>query len=972
MKKLSVLLAFFMLVGFAVHAQTTIRGTVTAKSDGLPIPGVSVVVKGQETIGTSTDIDGNYAITVPGDAQILIYSFVGMQDLEVSIEGRTTIDVAMDEELTALDEVVVVGYGVKKKGSITGSVSTVKAEKLEQVPVASFDNMLQGQTAGVVAISSTGRPGAAATVRIRGLNSINAGNDPLYVMDGVPISAGDFSSLNPNDIEQISTLKDASATAIYGARAANGVILITTKRGRDLERSEITFRTQIGTNQIARDKFDMMNSSQKLDYEEFLNLRTPGTYDRDSLENINTNWLDEVLQDAMTQSYELSARGGSKKTRYYTSGQYYTQGGILPRSKFSRYNMRLNLDHNASDKFLLGSSITLGYEKNDVTVAEDDYNNNVYNPVFSSRLLNPYTKPYDEQGNYIDDGLPWSNPLQQLDLNDSKNNQLKIVGNVFGEYEIIEGLKFKTQLGADFYDYRSSEYYNPNSAWGKSDNGSVREYFARNHRITWTNLLTYNLSFKDVHNFNVLAGQESIQNNYENFRSNGKGLPNDKIKVLGATTEADSWDGGKSDYTVVSYFGALNYDFDGKYFLDLSLRRDGSSRFGEDVRYANFWSVGASWNAYKEAFLMGIDYIDLLKVSASIGTSGNYDIGNYASKALYAYDVQYNNGNGSRPSNPGNPELTWEKLMKMNFSVEVGAFNRGSLKIELYKNNTTDMLFEVPYSLTSGFAAGLTNIGEMENRGIEIELNADVVQMKDFVWNISTNFSYNKNEVKELYGDVEEIPEGNIITKPGYSYGTFNVVKFAGVNPATGEPLWYASDGTLTTQFSEEHRMIFDGKSYIPPYSGGLTSTMTYKGFTFSAFFSWMKDKYMLNNTRYFIESNGQFAAYGQSTKMLEYWKQPGDMTDVWDPNYGNNQFDSRLVEDASFIRLKNITLAYTFSKDLLERLRYFRSLRLYVQGQNLLTLTDYEGIDPEYYGNTELNAYPQVKTFTVGLDIGF
>ena len=971
MRKLSFLLTFLLFVGFTATAQMQITGQVTNAETGDPIPGVSVVVKGQTTMGTATDMDGNYTLEgVPSNAEVLVFSFVGMQQQEVAINGRNRIDIQLVPSVEELDEVVVTGYGVKKKGSITGSATMVKADKLEKVPAASFDGMLQGQVAGLLSISSSGRPGAESTVRIRGLNSINAGNDPLYVVDGVPVS-GNFSILNPNDIEQITVMKDASMTSIYGARASNGVIVITTKRGRKAKETEIEFSAQYGMDQIARNKFEMMNTTQKLDYEEALGLRTPGSYNRDSLEQINTNWLDAVLADANTQSYQLSARGGNEDTRFFASGQYYDQGGILPRSDFKRYALRVNLDHDASDRLSFGSRMYLGFEDNKNTVAEGGYANNVYNPVFSARLLNPYLQPRVD-GEYTTKGLPWGNPLEQIDLNDNGSNRLKLTGSIFANYEIIEGLSLRSTLGGDMFDFNTNEWLNPNSAWGMSVNGSVEDYFSRNRRINVTNLLNYDFKLGAAHTFNAKLGQESIQNYYKNFRIEGKGLPNDKVKVVGSTTEADGWGGNITEFTVASYFGALSYNYQEKYFLDLSYRRDGSSRFGEDVRWGNFWSVGVSWNAHKESFLQGFDAIQDLKLSGSVGTVGNYDIGNYLAQALYAYDVQYNNANGSRPdpAGPGNPELTWERLLKANINLNFSVYDFVNFNIDVYRNLTTDMLFEVPTSLTSGWDEYWDNVAEMENRGIEVEADFNVLQSQNLLWNLTANFSYNQNQVKSLYGDKEEILESGTIIKEGYPYGQWYEVEWAGVNPATGEAMWYDKDGNIVNYFSENNRRLQAGKSYLPPYSGGLTNTFSYKGITLSAQFSWMAEKYLFNNTAYFIESNGQFAAYNQDVSMLDYWKEPGDVAANPYPD-GTNYFDTRFLEDASFIRMKDLTLSYQFSDQLMDKLRAFKSVRIYAKARNLLTFSPYQGIDPEFYGRYELNAYPHVKTIILGLDFG-
>jgi TonB-linked SusC/RagA family outer membrane protein len=972
MKKLMLLLTLFAFIGMTAFAQRTVTGTVTDDS-GAPMPGVAVSVKAT-TVGTMTQPDGTYSLEVPEGSDVLVFSYIGMRTEEVEITGDV-VNVAMEPSDQMVDEVIITGYGTRSKGAVSGSVSSVGSEKLESIPVASFENLLQGQVPGLISVSSSGAPGSAATVRIRGINSINAGNSPLYVIDGVPVAEGGFSTLNPNDIEQISVLKDASLTTIYGARASNGVIVVTTKRGKKSDRTNINFSAQYGVDKVARNKFDMMNTTQKLDYEEELGLRVPGEYNRDSLEQINTDWLDVTLRDAQTQQYQLSLAGGSYKTRFYVSGQYYTQDGILPRSDFERAGLRVNLDHRATDRFNLGATFYAGQEANNLTVSGGDYGNNVYNPVFAARLNNPYEQPYDEDGEFVPNAeffTGW-NAIEQLYLNESSDNQLKLTGNVKGEFTIIDGLTASSRLGVDWYDYTSSSWLNPNSAWGKDPNGEVYRYFSRNKKLLITNMLDYNFKIDNQHSFDLKLGQEAINNYYENFSVTGKGLPNDKVKVLNATAEIDDWTGSIAEYTVSSYFASFSYNYKSRYYMDASYRRDGSSRFGEDTKWGNFWSVGASWNVFNERFMQGVQVIKGLKVSLSTGTVGNYDIGNYAWQSLYNYGGSYNAGNVSAPAtdSPGNRMLTWEKLSKTNFNLSFSIYDRANFSIDLYHNVTEDMIFTVPISLTTGWADKISNVGKMQNQGIEVEFDYDIIKTQSFLWNFSTNFAYNKNEVKELYGDVEEIPGNGIITKPGLAYGTFHQVQYAGVNPSNGAPLWYDKDGNVVDYYSEENLVALEGKSYLPPYSGGFTNTFNYRGISLSAQFAWMAQKYLVNNTRYFVESNGQFATYNQTVEMLEYWKEPGDITHNPSPDYATNYFDTRLVEDASFLRLRDLTLSYTLPAAIAQQVKHFQSLRVYVKGRNLYTLTNYKGIDPEYYGVYELNMYPHVKTISFGLELG-
>ena len=680
------------------------------------------------------------------------------------------------------------------------------------------------------------------------------------------------------------------------------------------------------------------------------------------------------------QSYEMSFRGGSPKTRFFISGNYLNVDGILDRSSFERFGGRLNLDHNISDKFKIGTSLSIGYSTQNLSVSADEgYRNNIYNPGFVVYLLNPYLPMYREDGSFAtkDDGLPWSNPKQQLELNEESQNELKIVNSTFAEMELYKDLKFKTVIGGDFTDFTDFSYLHPESAWGNTSNGEVGRMFIREFRLTNSNTLNYEFTLQDSHNFNALLGQESIRYTYEDFDVEGRGLPNNIVKQIDTAAEKGDIGGIKAEYSILSYFGTLSYDYNEKYYLDLSYRTDGSSRFGEDNRWGKFWSTGLRWDAMQEDFMSGVDFISALSLKANVGTSGNNRIGNYRHLALYSYSGVYNDENASFPSEPGNRNLTWEKSLVKNVGVSLSLVDRFDIDIDAYHRTTSDMLFEVPLSYTTGFASGWDNVGEMVNKGVELTFKGDVIRWNDFTWNLDFNVSYNNNEVTELTGDPNdpddpdnEIIDGSIITKVGESLGSFYMVRFAGVNPANGQALWYTKDGEITNKFSDSDAALLE-KSWYAPWAGGFTNTFSYKGFQISAFFSWMKDKYMLNNNRYFIESHGQFAAYQQSAALLDYWKQPGDLTDIPKPD-GNNYFDSRLVEDASFLRLKTLIVSYDFPERLLKKTKLIKKLKVYGQGYNVLTFTKYKGFDPEFYGSSELGMYPQVRTFTVGVDVGF
>jgi TonB-linked SusC/RagA family outer membrane protein len=974
-------------IGQVLAQEKTITGKVTEQGTDVGLPGVAIVVKGTAT-GTITDIDGNYQIAV-SEGETLIFTFVGMLTKEQTVGGESVINITLEADRMGVEEVVVVGYGTKKKGNITGSIQTVDAEKIEQMPVASFDQALQGQASGVQVISSSGRPGAGASIRIRGSNSINSSNQPLYIVDGVEMSAGDFSTFNTSDFASINVLKDASLTSIYGAKAANGVIVATTKRGNDSQKTKITYRTQFGKNTIARNNFTMMNSAEKIQYELDLGAKEETmyngelwiledgepTYRKDSLLAINTNWQDHLFRNGNMMSHELSALGGNERTQFYTSAAYYYQEGILPRSDFKRYTFRLNLDHNAKKWLRIGNTLSLGYEKNNFSVADGGYGNNIYNPVFAAYLLNPYTKPYDDEGNFTDKGLPYANPLEQLYMNDDYSTYLKIQGLVYAEFKLARDLKYRIEFGGDASDFYSTNYISPYAAWGLENGGTVSHSFARLYTVDFKNIITYNKSWMNIHNLSVIGGHQRQQFRSESFGATGKGLPNDKVRVMSATAEPQSASGGIFEDATLSNFIQASYNFDHKYFIDASARVDGSARFGENNKWADFYSLGLMWNLLKENFMGGTSGLSQLKLSATTGTLGNSNLPAYGWRAFYAYGTDYNGNNGSYPETPGNPDLSWESLWKNNVGIEVGYNNRLNLRFDYYYNITTDMFFPVPYSWTTGFNTVYDNLGKMRNSGFDFSLNWTAMSTTNFFWELGGNISHNNNVIEELYNGLEEIPSGSgadQIAKVGYPIGQFYMVRYAGVNPANGEPLWYTKDGELTNVYSESNRVIIEGKQSIGPISGGFSSNMNYRGIGLNILFSFVKDKYMVNNTRYFTESNGQFNQYNQTTNMLDHWKNPGDITEVPHPSYAQSYFDTRLLEDASFLRLKNVSLSYNLPKNILQKSKVVQDFKIYIQAQNLWTLSEYEGYDPENDGAYELNAYPHAKTFTLGIDISF
>lgn len=967
----------------AEQEKITLKGNIKDANTSEPLAFVSVYLQGT-SYGATTDLSGNFSIQVPLGAKTLSVSFLGYKMQEVAIGNAGSFVILLQPDLLKLDETVVVGYQTRKKSSLTGSVKALDASFIESKPVANFDQALQGRVAGMV-IQTTGNPGSTSSVKIRGQASISSGTDPLYILDGTPITPDAFAAINPNDIENFSVLKDASAASIYGASSSNGVVLITTKKGRNMERTEVRYMLQTGAARFAKPKFTMMNTAQRLQYEEDTELRKldhTGKYyivegtdyreSKDSLMAINTSWRDEVFRTGLIQSHELSMRGGNEKTRHFASLNYFNQEGTIKDTDFRRLSLRLNLTHNVSSKVEVGINSTLGHTtRNDLPTGQS-YAYNVINPVFASYAIVPYQKPYDADGNLIDfqQGL-FRNPLLYMDMSQHSTEDVSSVVNVYAEWKPSSKLKFKTNVGVDYGNSNGLSYTSP--YWDADITGYVARNFSQSKRLINNNLLTYTGKLGEDHSVNVLVGQETIMFDAVGFNNGGSKLPDDNIRMLVTAAIPDGLDNAdfENEYAFISYFTQVNYGYKDKYLLDFSFRRDGSSKFAINKKWGNFWSVGAAWQLKKEDFLIDNQTITSLKLIASTGTSGNSNIGNYSWFQSYGYGPTYNDSPGMLANNPGNNSLKWEAMHKSNVGIELGIRNRYQFKLEAYYNKTIDMLMMTPISLTSGFTDMQKNVGKISNKGVEFEWELFLIQAKDFTWSFNGNISFNRTMVLELTGENDELSNSFLSVKEGMRYGLFNMVRYAGVDPLSGEPLWYDVNGKLTKTYAEGNRVLHD-KSYIPEFTGGFGTDITYKSLTLSALFFWMGERYTISQAAAFYNSNGRYKSYNQSTDMLNYWKQPGDITSIPHFVHNANQYDDRYLENASFLRLRNISLSYNLDQDYLKRLGIAKAVRVYVQAQNLLTITPYKGFDPEVVGMTDGNNYPNPRIFTFGLDVTF
>ncbi len=976
-KFMLLLTCLFIGIGLVTAQVTKVTGTVISEEDGLPVVGASILVKGT-AVGTVTDMDGKFQLpNVPSSAKTLVISFIGMKSQELPI--KQTMNVILKPDTETLEEVVVLGYGSGKKiGSIVGSVAKVNSEKLSAKPVANAMDALQGQVSGLQVYTSSGEPGSSSSSYIRGVGSLTADNEPLYVLDGTPVSSSVMVMMNPNDFESVTVLKDASATSIYGSRAANGVIYITTKRGKIGEKAVITASGNYGTARLARRVSNPMNSTELLNYQLSHGIIKQETYDKYINSGIDTNWEDYFFKDdAPTYQANLSIQGGSNKTMYYVSGSYYFQDGITPRSEYNRYTFRSNLESRPTDWLRFGANFGATYDEQQTSLFTYQGSNNLNGGIFGT-ILNPtYYNPYGEDGSKLDviPGLNRYSPYYLSDKQPSSSNTAQLDGTAFIQLNPIEGLTIRSQFGIEAYDFRQTSKRlasHPNATQG----GYTYEAFRRNAKLTITNTAEYNFKIKDIHDFTILIGQEGIKNDYQRFGSETTGQSDDRLSMLEAGTAATLLGADENDlytYQFLSFFGRINYALNDKYFADFSIRNDASSRFGKDNRNAIFMSGGLMWNMKKESFLEDVNFLSDLKLKASIGTTGNSSIGNYDHLALVGTNL-YNAQGGWKINTPGNGDLGWEKQTLANIGIEASFWNKYRIELTYYNKKTSNMLMDVPVPYTSGFSSITQNVGSMTNSGVEIAVSLDLLKTKDWFVGFNMNYAYNKNKITELFYGYDEWAMPNYLVS--YNVGEpvqYYMAEWAGVDPADGQQMWYipGTDGETTKEYDAERLQQATGKKRYAPHNGGFGLNVSWKGLSLNADFAWVLGKYMVNNDYYFAANPYNFAGYNQSKDVLNEWKEPGDITDI--PAYGNvMQFDTHLLENASFLRLKNISLSYTLPKNWLLPTKVIQGVRIMATARNLFTITNYKGADPELDTNLTYGAYPNTKQFTIGAELTF
>ncbi|MDX2046742.1 MAG: TonB-dependent receptor [Chitinophagaceae bacterium] len=981
MKKL--LLSFLVSLFFSqlIYAQErVVTGKVTSAKEGTPVEGATVRIKGTSG-ATVTTSDGTFRITIQGNNAVLIVSGVGLAEKEVAVGNSSNIDVVLEEALKTLQEVFVTGYTTQNKRQVAGSISKLSGDEIKMQPVGSFDQALQGKVPGLLSQSQSGQPGAAAAVSIRGKGSINGTNTPLYVVDGVQVNAADFATVNPGDIESYNVLKDASATSIYGSRGANGVIVITTKKG-SAGKTQINYDFQVGYSELPKNRLELMNSAEKLDYEVNYDRPLYGTNpfgwtqaDIDSLGKINNN-LDKVLfRKGLTHSHQLSASGGNDKTKFYLSLSYFDQEGIVLTTGLKRYTGRVNIENSFGD-FKVGLNSAFGYSRLINTRENDAY---IGSPLNAVRWFNPYITLYDADGNYQDDFLQGQpNPLRELLENFGNSDQLKGIGNIYLEYKIplLKGLKFRTNLGADYSDNDVFAYFDRSTDQGgqaTGNSGAVNRAYSKNFRYTSTTSFAYQNSWGD-HDLNAAIFNEVIENKFKSFGFSGFGLLGPFKNEAGITPGSPTNNfiptvtGNGTRNALLSYFADAVYGFRKKYYLNAGFRRDGSSRLSQDKKWANFAQVGFSWIISEENFLSKTEWLNELKWKVSYGSVGSQGVGNFASRELLNSTV-YNGTAGLLLTSLSNPNLTWERKLMFNSGVEFTMF-RGRLggTVEVYSNTTNDLFLDRQLSRTSGFPSITTNLGKLRNQGIEVSLRGDVFKSKDFTWSLGGNYTYNKNKIISQPGQPENV-QGLVINKEGERANSLYLVRYAGVDPQTGNSLYYKTDGKTTTDVYDPSDRVIVG-TIDPPHYGGLFTDFSYKGIELNVLFSYAFGNVIYNNDRINVEFPGYWYS-GLAKSVLREWQNPGDVTDIpssFDDFQGNT---TRFVESGDYLRLRNVTLSYNLPQSLLSRLK-IRSIRVFAQGQNLYVWHKFQGYDPEIVtGSLSGAQYPQLKTITFGLNIG-
>ena len=983
----------FLSIGMAM-AQTHVSGIVTSSEDGEPVIGATVKVVGSQTAGTVTDIEGRFSLSVSKPGVELEFSSIGMVSKRVKASENMTVVLQVDSH--TLEQVVITGYGsAKKLGSVVGSIASVDKKKLESIVTPNFTDALAGQVSGLSVLSGAGDPSQSATIRLRGINSIQSSSQPLFILDGAPIDAAFYATLNPADIESITVLKDAASTAIYGARAANGVIVLTSKQGKYSEQVSLSVRAQYGIAGPTSDGVEMMNSKQYVKFRDLIG--QPVSDEVRTLVdkyNINTNWRDEMIDNAApTLDVNATMQGGGQTVNYYISFNHHKQDGLIEMSKMHRNTLNARINARLNRFFKIGFTTNLGvqrYSQNAEWGASGIYH---ANPLVFARKAMPFDTPYqytiDENGKMIKGdraiGLKYSGMVMPWWYNAHRNyyrNKLTLNTSVTETFTPLEGLTFQALQSINGLESMNHGSFSPYDAFvdgmgNKIDamKGSVSASSSRYYQFTLSHTAEWRKQFGD-HYVGILLGEETRIERSRGLSAYSEGQTDSRLLLLPHGTTVAPGDLGDSfgEEVANSLFANAEYNYKEKYYVTGSIRRDGSSKFAPGHRWGTFWSAGAKWDLKKEDFLKDVEWLNDLSLSVNYGTTGNDSgTGSYGYFGSYGVGGLYNGESSLGIASMSNPDLTWETTAKWNVGLNFSIFDRAHFQVDFYRNKSTDMLMSIPYSMTTGFSSGIGNVAAMTNTGVEANVDVDILKTKDFYWSFKANVGYNKNEITELFQGRDEYVLANTGLKMavGHAYGEFYQVRFAGVDPMTGAPLYYDKDGNKTKKFNEERDAVFLGKKRYAPWTGGFGTNFRYKNVSLIADFAWVAGKYMMINDDYFIANPQLATGWNQRVEMLNIWTTPGQITDIPGAKY-DVQFTDQMLQNASFLRMKTLSIQYEFPKKWMQATRYIKGVKVFGIARNLFTITSFEGYDPEPDMNLVQFNYPNTRQFVFGAEISF
>lgn len=1022
MRKFSIMLIGLCLIVAPSMAQNiTLTGKVTDAKDGFGLPGVSVTLKKGKT-GVKTDLTGKFSIMVPEGKQTIVFSFTGYVPEEVLVTKTQTINIILTGDDKQLNDVVVVGYGTQKRTTSTASISKVSGDKVENKPFASVDQMLQGAAAGLQSSATTGQPGANQPVRVRGIGSFNYGAaEPLYIIDGVQINSGDLANgngngggfninsstnvlatINSDDIESISILKDAAAISIYGSRGSNGVIIITTKSGKN-GKGQFRFDVELGNNKVmappvagrpirATDWFMLLKEGMVNANFSAASIATT-LHNYGDTSNLDTDWFSLITKTGTQQQYNISVSGGQDKIKYFLSGGYFKQEGTTIGTGLSRYTGNVKITYTPTANLSLTTKMTVGDVVQNSALASSGPSGGggfYGNPTYVSLVLRPTQTPFNNDGTFnistTNTGFPAHyNPLYVASHDKRWLKAFNGSANQSLEYKIVNGLKFTSNMGLQYSAYEEYLYNNPFHGDAAGSAGSGTSVYTRNFLYDWVSQFDYHLDIIKDKKFSVdvKVGHEAIKNSYFNQLGVVTGFPPNSDLYL-STNGATSTNGkaSGSDYSFDGYFANSTFSFGDRYSLSGSFRRDASSRFGTNDPWGNFYSVGGAWNVSNEEFFKGITHVvSNLKLRASYGTSGNAEIGNYQWRPQFSYGYNYNGISGGTFSSIGNTALTWEQQKQFDIGVDVSLFkNRLNFVVDYYKKQTIGALLSQQISRTTGFSGFINNVGGLMNEGLELTINATPIEIKDFKWEINFNFTHNKNSVTDLpAGDQYNPQSGAYLLRTGHSMYEFYTRGWAGVDPADGAGMWYTdSTQKITTKTRTNAGLYLVGKSADPKYYGSLGNTFTYKNFSFTTDFYYNYGNYFQEAyTNYFLD--GAYPVRGKYGVNLQRWQNPGDVTDIPKYVYGTAASTAtgsdRTLYKGDYIRLRNVQLLYRLTnKNIMSKLG-ITALSFYGRGTNLFTKTYANNIlsDPEQ-GILGINNQAVIpsKSYTVGINVTF